>query len=86
MPKGFSTLELLVAMTVVTILIAISVPRLGRLRDRIAVNHAANEAATFIQKSRLEAVLKSQNIRLFFGVERYTAYLQSGAPGTKSSP
>ncbi len=85
MPKGFSTLELLVAMTVLALLLAISVPKMGRLRDRLAVTHAANEAATFIQKGRLEAVVKSRNIRLLFGSDRFTAYLVTGVPGQSDS-
>ena len=85
MPKGFSTLELLVAMAVIALVTAISIPTVGHLLDRIAVTQSAHEAATFIQANRLNAILASRNVRLFFGSDEYTSHAETRTPGEMDS-
>ena len=85
MPKGLSTLELLVAMAIIALVTAISIPTVRHLLDRIAVTQSAHEAATFIQANRLNAVLTSRNIRLFFGLDEYTSHAESRTPAETDS-
>lgn len=83
MRQGFTILEFIATLTILAILFAISIPRMGGFSDRMAVKQAANDAATFVQYGRLSAILRSANVRVLFTPERYHLIEKSRIAGVE---
>ena len=60
MTRGFTLLELLIAISILAILAAISAPRLARPLDRFVVDRAARELAAAHGRARMRAVVESR--------------------------
>ena len=64
MQRGFSLVELAVALAIVGLVTAITLPRFEHLLDRIAVERAASELTTALAATRHRAVLRATRARL----------------------
>ena len=64
MQRGYSLAELAVALSVVGLVTAVTLPRWGSLLDRIAVEQAASELTTALAVARNAAVLRATRARL----------------------
>jgi type IV fimbrial biogenesis protein FimT len=66
MIRGFTLVELLVAITIVALMAAIGFPSLTRQMDRLAVNRAAVDLSATYQSARLWAVYHGSRVRIEF--------------------
>ena len=64
MAKGFSLVELVIVLLIITALTAVGLPRIGPFLDRIATDHAAREVTTAIAVARHGAVMQGMRARL----------------------
>jgi Tfp pilus assembly protein FimT len=64
---GFSLLDLLIAIAVVSVLTAITVPRFAGVRDRLAAERAARDLVTFYRQARYAAIYRGTMVRMEFG-------------------
>ena len=64
MAKGFSLIELVFVLCIIIALVAVGIPRLQPLLDRIAADHAAREVTTALALARHAAVLQGMRARL----------------------
>jgi type II secretion system protein H len=64
MQRGFSLVELAVALAIVGLVMAVTLPRFGHLLDRVAVERAAAELTTALATTRHRAVLRATRTRL----------------------
>jgi prepilin-type N-terminal cleavage/methylation domain-containing protein len=69
MVKGFSVVELAVALLIVCILSAVGLPRFQRLRDWIATDHAAREVTTALALGRHSAVMQATRARVIIAAD-----------------
>jgi type IV fimbrial biogenesis protein FimT len=72
--RGFSLVELMVAMAILVLLILAAMPGLGTWLDNTRIRNAGDSILTGLQMARQEAVRTNQNVSLWF-VE------SSGNPG-----
>jgi prepilin-type N-terminal cleavage/methylation domain-containing protein len=64
MQRGYSLAELAVALSVVGLVMAVTLPRWGSLLDQISVERAASELTTALAVARNEAVVRATRARL----------------------
>jgi prepilin-type N-terminal cleavage/methylation domain-containing protein len=64
--KGFTLTELMVVISVMGLLLAVSVPAMGRFMQSWRLNGEANEVATFLRLARAAAVTKNTNVMFVF--------------------
>jgi prepilin-type N-terminal cleavage/methylation domain-containing protein len=64
MPRGITLLELLLALTLLGLATLIAVPAFARVRDRLAVESAAQALAGAHTRARLVAVTERRNVLL----------------------
>jgi len=69
MKRGFTLIELVVVLVILTVVIALGVPRLQPAFDRIATDGAARDLTTAIAVARAAAVLQGTRARLRIGVD-----------------
>jgi prepilin-type N-terminal cleavage/methylation domain-containing protein len=67
MRRGFSLVELVVALGVAGVLLAFAMPPFLRVRDGLAVRQAALEVSTFYQAARHSAIRRATRVRIEFG-------------------
>src|SRR5207247_10697146 len=64
MRRGLSLAELVVALAIVAVVTAVTLPSVGGLLDWIAVNTAAQDVATALAAARNAAVMQGSRTRL----------------------
>jgi len=79
MERGVTLIELLLALTLLVLLSAVSVPRFAAVRDRMAVERAAQEVALFYYRARQATVLRARSVRLEFAVDTLRASYEGEA-------
>lgn len=62
MNRGFTLLELLITITVLTILLAVVTPSFTTINDSIKMERLATELNGFLIQAKSEAVLRNQNL------------------------
>ncbi len=72
-PAGHSLLELVFVLGLLGLLLALGLPRIAGWRDRIAVQRAAWELASFYDVSRYAAILRARRVRLEFAADTLRA-------------
>ncbi|HSE40002.1 MAG TPA: GspH/FimT family pseudopilin [Acidobacteriota bacterium] len=66
--KGFSLIETLIVIAIIGVLVAISVPALGRYFQEYRLNAAAREIKSSIQFARLKAVTSNFNVTFTYNI------------------
>jgi type II secretory pathway pseudopilin PulG len=66
-------IELLIVLSIVAAMVAISVPTIRSQLDRLSVRRAMNEVSAFYHSARLAGVVKGRHVRLFFGADSLVA-------------
>jgi type IV fimbrial biogenesis protein FimT len=84
--RGFTTLELLVVISILLILAAIALPNLSGWARNQRLKGVARDLMSHFQFARLEAIKRSTTIALAFnpgagGVGNYTVFVDNGAGG-----
>ncbi len=69
MHRGFTLIEVVVVLVILTVVLSLTVPRLGPAFDRIATNGAARDLTTAIAVARAAAVLQGTRARLRIGAD-----------------
>ena len=75
---GFTLAEILVAMTIMSILAAIAIPNWSTLLPTYALNSAARQVQSELHKSKSRAVAENTNFRLVFSTTSYSIQRFSG--------
>ena len=68
---GFTLVELIVVMAIVTICLAIAIPDIATLSSGYRLKEAAREVATDLQLTRLLAVKENKTFQVVFGSNSY---------------
>lgn len=79
MRQGMTVIETVVVLSIITLVIAIVVPTLARLRDGIAVRNATAEAMAAFAIARRSAIVRSTTAAL--GVDRPPGFITVTAAG-----
>jgi Tfp pilus assembly protein FimT len=79
MRQGHTLLELTLVLAVAGLAVGIVLPRLGALRDTLAVEQAAREVVTAHRRARIAAIVHGRFIVLTVSAESL-AYRVAGAP------
>jgi type IV fimbrial biogenesis protein FimT len=82
--RGFTVVELLVALTIAVILLAVGVPSFSGYLARKRLEGTFNELQTDLQFARSEAVARNRFVRLTFGTNCYVIHTQP-PPATGAS-
>ena len=77
--RGFTLLEVLVALALVTILAAISVPHWGTLLPTYRLRSAARQLRADLSRIKMQAVSETARLRLVFSASRYSVEKYDGA-------
>ena len=89
--RGFTTLELMVVVSILIIMAAIAFPRLSGWARNQRLKGVARDLMSHFQFARLEATKRSATIALAFnpgdeGVGNYTVFLDIAGPGGAGPP
>jgi prepilin-type N-terminal cleavage/methylation domain-containing protein len=84
--RGFSLIEILVMLTLVGILSAMSLPLLNSIADSIKLGEAARQVERELQTARLTAVSANRPIRVRFNCPAAGQYRMVELIGTPSTP
>lgn len=82
MRRGFTLIELLVVLTIAGVLLALLVPRWALSRDRLAVQRATAEVASFYHTARYAAILRARQVRMEFGAANLRAVYEGVTDST----
>jgi type II secretory pathway pseudopilin PulG len=87
--RGFTLVDLLVAMAVAGLAVAISVPPLHRFAGRLTLRTAAEQVVGAMREARMFALRQSQNVGVKFRTEdsgdvRWALYLDGDGDGVRS--
>ncbi len=77
--RGFTLLEVLVALALVTILAAISVPHWGTLLPTYRLRSAARQLRADLNRIKMQAVSETARLHLVFSASRYSVEKYDGA-------
>lgn len=72
--SGFSLVELMVAIAVMTILLAIALPSFRSMIQNSKIRNAAESVANGLQKARAEAVARNTNVTFVLGADAAGTY------------
>ncbi|WP_153447430.1 GspH/FimT family pseudopilin [Vibrio algicola] len=66
MERGFSLIELMITIVVMTILLAVVAPSMGYFNEKAKMQRLANELSGFLIQARSEAVMQNKTLYLSF--------------------
>ncbi|MFW8629567.1 GspH/FimT family pseudopilin [Vibrio natriegens] len=70
MPRGFTLLELLITVSVLSILLAVAAPRFSRVSQTVQVQGLATELFGFLNQSKAEAVMRNTKLYVHFSMDK----------------
>ncbi|EMY6466101.1 GspH/FimT family pseudopilin [Vibrio alginolyticus] len=70
MPRGFTLLELLITVAVLSIILAFAVPSFSRVSQTVQMQRLATELAGFLSQSKSEAVMRNQKLYIHFSMAK----------------
>jgi prepilin-type N-terminal cleavage/methylation domain-containing protein len=73
MRRGFTFPEATIALIVIGLLAAVTIPRLGMRWDALRTDRAAHELASFYTRARFAAVFQGKRVRVTFTPDRLEA-------------
>lgn len=76
MRRGFTLLEVIMVLVVLGLLATLVTPRITSRLDRLAVEQATSEIATFYRAARFRAVTRSTRIRVEIGLDSLRAVFE----------
>ena len=76
--RGFTLLELMVTIALLSVLLVIAVPSFTEFRQRAAIRGAADQVATFWGDARFEALRRNQFVKVGFRTSGTTFCLGAG--------
>lgn len=79
--RGFSLAELMVVVTIAGVIVALSVPRLARLRDGAAVRGATNDLGAAFSAARHEAIKRRASVAV--GIDTSAGVVELRSAGTR---
>ncbi|MGH7858971.1 MAG: GspH/FimT family pseudopilin [Candidatus Binatia bacterium] len=80
--RGFTLLELLVALALVGVLVAIAVPRVSAIIPGALLDQAARSLATDLRFARVKAIAENRRRRLVVELDRGAYRVEADAEGT----
>jgi prepilin-type N-terminal cleavage/methylation domain-containing protein len=82
--RGFTLLELLVAVGVLAIAMGVSTPMLSRVRSHYVLDGVSRQIALEISKARMQAISQNRTVRLQLGSNSYV--IECSADGAAFEP
>lgn len=79
--KGFTLMELMVVIAIMSILTAISVPSIGPWLASHRLSSSARDIYSMMQLARLRAVKENSNVFFSFNSSGYSAFVDNGSGG-----
>lgn len=70
MPRGFTLLELIITVSVLSILLAAAAPRFSRVSQTVQMQGLATELFGFLNQSRSEAVMRNKKLYVHFSMDK----------------
>jgi len=70
MPRGFTLLELLITVSVMSILLAIAAPSFSHVSQKVQMQRLATELFGFLNQSKSEAVMRNTKLYLHFSMDK----------------
>jgi prepilin-type N-terminal cleavage/methylation domain-containing protein len=86
MRRGFTLLELLLALAVAGLLFGIALPRFGLFRDQLAVGEEAGRIAAAHRRARITAILESRPVVLTIGPDSLCIAVDADSGTTWTEP
>ncbi len=83
---GFTLVDLLVAITVLGVIVALAIPTTRGLQDRLAVQRARSEVEGLYRTARLAAVLHGRSVTLRFSPDSTVARFRSDGQLVRARP
>lgn len=82
-PKGFTVLELIVAIVIIGVLAAIAIPGFARYGPDLRLKSAVGDLKSDMALAKLRAIRENADIALLFDTanNRYTVFVDDGAGG-----
>ncbi|CAM3052868.1 GspH/FimT family pseudopilin [Vibrio mytili] len=70
MPRGFTLLELLITVSVMSILLAMAAPSFSHISQKIQMQRLATELFGFLNQSKSEAVMRNTKLYVHFSMDK----------------
>jgi type IV fimbrial biogenesis protein FimT len=70
MPRGFTLLELLITVSVLSILLAVAAPSFSRVSQTVQMQGLATELVGFLNQSKSEAVMRNTKLYVHFSMDK----------------
>ncbi len=70
MPRGFTLLELLITVSVLSILLAVAAPSFSTVSQTVQMQGLATELFGFLNQSKSEAVMRNSNLYVHFSMAK----------------
>jgi len=86
MRRGFSLLELLLAIAIAGLLLGIALPQFGLFRDRLAVGAAAERIAAAHRRARITAILQSHPVVLTIDADSLSIVVEADSGANWKEP
>ncbi|WP_029805377.1 pilus assembly FimT family protein, partial [Vibrio parahaemolyticus] len=70
MPRGFTLLELMITVAVLSIILAFAAPSFSRVSQTVQMQRLATELVGFLSQSKSEAVVRNKKLYVHFSMNK----------------